>query len=150
MKKTVLALIFVCITHLIDAQSIIDTSLFAQELKEFNTKLSRATAAKDSLLLERLVSKSFIRIHGTNGGFEERSSWINGILKGSQSTSEAEETAFEKLIKYPTATTAIEQVIVRRRTAKDGREIWLRRSNVYAKENSEWMLVQTQGTLMYD
>lgn len=150
MKCAAFIPILFCIFHSINAQGVIDTALLGQQLKEFTGKLDRATAGKDSILLERSVSRGFIRIHGTNGGLEERSSWINGLLKGSQSSQEVEEVVFEKTMKYPSATAAIEQSVVRRRTVKDGREIWLRSSSVYAKVRSEWMLAQMQATLMHD
>src|SRR4051812_2489414 len=133
MKGAALILFLLCIFSAIKAQSKLDTALLGREFKEFNRKLDSAIANKDSTLLDNLISKNFVRIHGTNGAVEERSSWINGLLKAVQNSQDAEESSFNKSVKYPVSTAAVERAIVRRRTFKDQREIWLFRSNLYAK-----------------
>lgn len=148
MKRAALILFLVSIFSSMNAQSKVDTALLGQELKEFTRKLDSAIAHKDTTLLDNLISKSLLRIHGTNGAVEERSSWINGLLKAIRNYQDAEESSFNKSIQFPAATAAIEQAIVRRRTFKDRREIWLFRSNLYAKETSGWKLIQMQATLM--
>lgn len=150
MKGAALILFFLCIFSIIKAQSKLDTALLAGEFKEFSRKLDSAIANKDSALLDNLISRNFLRIHGTNGAVEERGSWINGLLKTVQNYRDAEESSFNKSLKYPVSTAAVEQAIVRRRIFKDQREIWLFRSNLYAKESNGWKLTQMQATLMHD
>jgi hypothetical protein len=81
MKVVAITLILLYIFHSDEAQNRIDTSLLARELKEFNKVLLYTIDHKDSLSLEKLVSKNFVRIHETNGAVEGRSSWLNGLLK---------------------------------------------------------------------
>jgi len=150
MRKVELIAFFLCVFQEVNGQSLIDTSLLKQELKEFNIELDNAAMHKDSILLEKLISKEFLRIHGTNGAVELRNSWINGILKGSPNSKDIQEDNFNKSTVYPAAAAAIEIAIVRRRTYRDQREIWLLRSNFYAKEIGGWKLVRMQGTLMHD
>ncbi|MEJ7680374.1 MAG: hypothetical protein WKG06_21475 [Segetibacter sp.] len=134
MKKAALISILLCIFNASEAQSLIDTVVLGRELEDFGKKLDSATVHKDSILLDKLISKSFLRIHGTNGAIELRKSWMNGILKGSPISQDTWEDNFNKSIKYPTTMAAIKQAIVRRRTSIDQREIWLYRSDFYAKD----------------
>src|SRR3954470_6239629 len=109
MKRAALILFLLRIFPSINAQSNVDTALLAAELREFYGKLDSAIADKDSILLENLISKNFLRIHATNGAVEERSSWINGLLKAGRNSKDAEESSFNRSIKYPTSTAALEQ-----------------------------------------
>lgn len=150
MERAAPILFLLCVCSSMNAQNKLDTAALGQELKAFNRKLDSAIANKDSILLDDLISRSFLRIHGTNGAVEERSSWINGLLKAFRNSQDAEENSFNKTLNCPASTAAIEQAIVRRRTFKDRREIWLLRSSFYAKETGGWKLIQMQATLMHD
>lgn len=104
------------------------------ELQKLFADLNAAILKKDRAALERIYADEFQFIHG-NGYVVDKSTQINGVMNNdSLAATPVPTPAFDNLLLY-------QDLAIYRRTDRG-----LIGSNIYAKRDGRWQIVQVQGT----
>lgn len=105
-----------------------------EELQKLIADLNDAIVKKDRATLERIYADEFQFVHG-NGYVTEKAAQIDGIMKNeSLAAVPVAVPSFDNLLLYP-------DLAIYRRTDRG-----LIGTNIYAKRDGRWQIVQVQGT----
>jgi ketosteroid isomerase-like protein len=110
--------------------------------------VQQAVEARDLKALDRLVHPGFEMLHGL-GQVDTRATWFELVASGRLPRQQAGRREYDVTVQI-VGDTAVRGSIVRFRDERQRRDLWLRGTATFARQNGRWLLVRQQSTALHD